>query len=558
MKILKRILFVIIPVIFAAFAVWLTGFLGVFNSYSFKIDPADKGNTLSNPVSNINIWSIEGNPFANAAANEEYNIFEFVEYVQFMQCSGGTEARDLFIDPTDTSVHDDYDFTVLIENCRGVLTLGAKPMLKLGSVPLKYSAKSTTETTFGTNPYPPDDYDVYYNYISALATALVDEFGRDEVLTWRFGVMTEYENADWFKTSDEDPEKSAEAYCKLYDYTVAALTDVIGKDIFVGAHSMTVTEGLWDEAIFIKHCAEGTNYKTGEKGSRLCYLATSFYDSTPGEYTGGKTLPESIDYLRNTAESVGLTDLIYGVDEGRILCGNRGGTTGNELLSRTTGDTYQAAYDARLYKQMFENDINYFSAWGYLSNGIFGGNPTVSYHVAENAAKFDSAILISTEKTKSGFIFGAEVDAVSAFDEETDTLHVMAYNFKNDVEYDKSVNTSFTVKLPDYDGKKVKVTSYIIDDNCNYFDEWQQDRITFGITDDCFSWSPDDPQIDNPTTLSDEKARETYFNELYSKYTECSRLEPVITEMTVADGEIELSATLASHAVIFYEVEILK
>ena len=554
MKIFKKTLCIIIPIAVIALGVWGIIALGVFNNYSFTIDTAEKGNTLASPVSNVNIWSIEGDPFVNATASEENNIFEFVEYVQLMQCSGGTQTRDLFLDPADTSVLDDYDFTRLIENCRGVLNLGAKPMLKLGSVPLKYTADASTESGFGMNPYPPDDYNVYYNYIAALAQALVDEFGKEEVLTWRFGVMTEYENTDWFKTQDEDPEKSAEAYCKLYDYTVQALIDVIGEDVFVGAHSMTVTEGLWDEAEFIKHCGEGTNYKTGEKGTRLCYLSASFYDSTPGKYTGGKTLPETIDYLRTAAESVGLNDLIYGIDEGRILCGNTSGANNDELLTRICGYTYQASYDARLYKQMFENDINYFSSWGYLSGGLLSGNPTVSYHVAVNAAKFQNAKLTSTEKTKSGLLAGAEVDAISAYNEETDTLHIMAYNFKNDVDYKNEAELNFKINAEEFNGKKVKITSFVIDDNCNYFDEWVEDRETYGIGDDCFNWSPDDPQIDNTTTLENAEAREIYFNELYAKYTECSKLTPETTEMTVTDGTVELNITLSPHAVVFYEI----
>lgn len=546
MELIKKIL--------AGLFALITMLISSINNYSFTIDTSEKGNTLSNPVSNVNIWSIEGNPFTNASANEENNIFEFVEYVQFMQCTGGTQTRDLFIDPLNTDVLDDYSFKTLIDNCRGVVNLGAKPMLKLGSVPLKYSTGATTETTFGTNPYPPDDYDVYYNYIYALAQALVEEFGKDEVLTWRFGVMTEYENAAWFRTDDENPEKTAEAYCKLYDYSVQALIDVIGEDVFVGAHSMTVTEGLWDEAIFIKHCANGTNYKTGEKGTRLCYLAASFYDSEPGEYTKGKTLPKTIDYLRKTAESEGLTDLIYGIDEGRILCGTSVGSVGNELLSRTCGYTYQAAYDARLYKQMFDNDINYFSAWGYLSDGLLSGNPTVSYHVAQNVAKFGGSELVSTEKSKNGLIIGAEVDAVSAFNEETNTLHIMAYNFKNKLNYKKTADLDFSINVPEFDGKNVKVTAFVVNDDCNYFDEWIEDRKTYNITDDCFSWSPDDPQINNPTTLTDEKARETYFNELYDKYTEYSKLVPTEKELTVTDGRIELDISLDPHAVVFYEI----
>ncbi|MBQ8183199.1 MAG: hypothetical protein IJ025_04790 [Clostridia bacterium] len=555
-KTYKIIISVVLAVVVAFGGVFALLASGIFNKYVFSIDASQQGAQLHNVVNNVNIWSIEGNPFTNAQRSEENDIFEFVEYVQFMQCTGGTEARDLFKDPKDKTVLDDYDFTLLIDNCRGVLNLGAKPMLKLGNVPLKFSENATTEHGFGMNPYPPDDFDVYYNYIHAMGTALVNEFGKEEVLKWRFGVMTEYENEAWFFVGEDeaDPEKSAESYCKLYDYSVAALQDSIGENVFVGAHSMTVTEGLWDEAEFIRHCGEGTNYKTGKKGTRVCYLATSFYDSVPGEYTDGKTLPECVEYLRETAESVGLENLIYGVDEGRILEGNSSGSGSSELLTRTCGYTYQAAYDARLIAQMFNNDIAYFSAWSYLSNGFLQGNPTVSYHVAKNASKFGGAKLVETDKTKSGVIFGSDVDAVSAFSEEENTLHIMAYNFKNDVDYKKSTEMTFEVNAPQFDGKDIKVTAYIINDDCNYFDEWVEDRKTYGITDDCFSWSPDDPSIDNPVTLSDEKARETYFNELYDKYTECSKLEPVETQMKVNEGKFTLNITLDPHAVVFYEI----
>ncbi len=556
-----KFLSILIPLIIAFLSTVSGIFSGDNNQFTFSVDASHTGTTLSNPVSNVNIWSIEGNPFVNATKNEENNIFDFVEYVQFMQCSGGTETRDLFKDPLDRTVLDDYDFTVLIENCRGVLELGGKPMLKLGSVPLKYSEKAATDVGFNMNRYPPDDYDVYYDYIKAIADALVKEFGKEEVLTWRFGVMTEYENYDWFVGSDsEDDEilakESAEAYCKLYDYTAQALVDVLGEDVFVGAHSMSVTEGIWDEAIFIEHCAKGKNYKTGKTGSPIKYLSASFYDSTPGKYTDGYTLPETIAYIRNVAESNGLTDLIYGIDEGRILCGVNSGANNDELLSRTCGYTYQAAYDARLIAQMFNNDIDYFSAWSYLSNGLLEGNPTVSYHVAKNAAKMAGARLVRTESTEEGIIIGGEINAVSAFNKDTNTLHIMAYNFKNDLDYKHDVNLTFNINTPQFDGKKVKITTYTIDDDCNYFDEWVEDRKTYNISDDCFNWSPDDPEIDNPTTLENQEARDIYFNELYSKYTECSKLVPTEETVNVENGKITLNKTLDPHAVVFYEISV--
>ena len=96
-KIIAAVL--VVAIIFSG--VWAVLCSGVFNKYSFTIDCTQKGNTLSNVVNNVNVWSIEGNPFVDQKINEENNIFEFVEYVQFMQCSGGTEQRDLFKDPLD-------------------------------------------------------------------------------------------------------------------------------------------------------------------------------------------------------------------------------------------------------------------------------------------------------------------------------------------------------------------------------------------------------------------------------------------------------------------------
>ena len=553
MQFLNSLTAIFMTVVMFFSSVWTSG-INLVNSYKFTVDTSEVGMELVNPVSNINIWSIQGNPFVGVKVDEEYNIFEFVEYVQLMQCTGGNADRDLFKDPYDKTVLDDYDFTTLIDNCRGVLELGAKPMLKLGSVPLKYSANALAGQDFGTNIYPPDDYDVYYNYIAAIAQALVDEFGRDEVLSWRFGVMTEFENSQWFMATNGNPDDAATEYCKLYDYTVQALIDVIGEDVFVGAHAMVVTEGHWDERILINHCASGTNYKTGEKGSRICYLAASFYDYSPGEETSGMNFEKTMEHLKKAADKAGLKDLIFGVDEGRLLVGNNWGASDNQLLSRTVGYTYQAAYDARIYRTMFNNNINYFSSWDYLSNGLFDGNPTVSYHVAQNVAKFDGASLVKTRKTYRALFPNIEVDAVSAYDEATQTVRIMAYNYKNTVDYKNEAKLDFKVKVPQFDCDKVKVTAYVIDDDCNYFDEWQEDRVKYGIGDDCFGWSPDDPIIGNVTTLQADWAREIYFNELEAKYRECSRLEPQTFEAEVENGKVKLDITLSPNAVVFYEI----
>ncbi len=546
--------------IIALFFSSLTSLFGGTSVAEINIDTSTTGDIVPNIVDNINLWDM-GTQFFEPTVNEEYNIYDFVKYVQLMQCTGGTAERDLFKDPLDTTTMTDYDFSHLIKNCEGILSLGAKPHLKLGGVPLKFT-NGYEMGGFGMNVYPPDDYNDYYNYINAIAKELVNEFGLEEVKTWRFGCMTEFENGDWFKAKIQTESKeelaaaTAEEYCKLYDYTVKALTDVLGDDICVGAHGMVVTEGLWDEEIFIKHVAEGKNYATGQKGTLIKFLAASFYDTKPGKFTDGKTLPKTVAALKETAEKYGLTDLFYGVDEGRILEGNAKGKNDTQLLTRICGDTWQAAYDARLYTQGIKSGLDYFSAWGYLSNGLSDGNPTVSYHVANNIADFAGSSLAETTVKAVKTSLKVDVDCLAAWDFDTGTLRIMVYNFKNDVDYSKKLKINLDLTVPQLDGKEVIITKNVISDDCNYFDEWLKDREQYNITDDCFSWSPDDPAIDSTGVLADENARNIYFNELKSKYYECSKLIPDISYECVENSKLEITDTIGASNVVFYEITV--
>ena len=534
--------------IFLSISTFISTIIPIYN-YTFDIDTASTDGQIENLVSNINVWDM-GNDFINPTVTGEYNIFDFVEYVQLMIASGGSPARDLFENPYDRSVTDDYKFDKLIENCRGILSLGAKPHLKLGNVPQKLSADVPENYGgFTVNVYPPEDYNIYYNYIYALASALVDEFGLVEVQSWHFGVLTEYENGDWFQSLDGTPESTATEYCKLYDYTVQALIDVLGEDVYVGAHSMTVTEGLWDEEIFIEHVAQGVNYANGGKGTHISYLSTSFYDVHLGEFTSGKTLSECFSYLRETAEKYGLTDLKFGVDEGRILSGTEG--SGNSaILSRTTGYTWQAAYDARLYGQAIDENASYISSWSYLTESYFDGIPSISYHVATQITKFAGCDKLTVDNSRKGIASG-EIKTYAALDSDG-TIRIMAYNFKNTLKYYTAVNTTLNIKTDKPDGKAT-VTVYTIDDDCNYFDEWCIDREKYGITDDMFSWSPEDGcYVSN--ILSDENAKKLWNETLLPEYSEYCKLIPTSYETEIKDGEISISAKIQPNTVVFFEI----
>lgn len=502
---------------------------------------------LPNIASNINIWQV-GNTFVNPIMEfPEYNEFRFVKWVQLMNCSGGSESRDLFKSPLDRDILDDYSFGLLIGNCEGIIKLGAKPYLKLGSIPLKLTTEPKLNSS-GFNIYPPDSYDQYYLYIKALVEALVKKFGKNEVRTWRFGCLVEYENGSHFKARSEKPEDSFVEYCKLYDYTVQALTDVLGYHFCVGAHSMSVLDGLWDERDFIEHAAKGRNYANGQIGTKLDFLTVSFYDNAPGSLSY-RSLANTIKPLQDKAKECGLKNLFYGVDEGRVLSGAKGAQSSN-LNSRASGYTWQAAEDARLFSQAIDLGMDYFSAWSYLTGGNTTGYPTVSYHVASNLAKFAGYRRIDIDYPLMNYK-NKDIGCIAGVNK--DTVRVMIYNFSTDIHSDETQDITLNFQLP-YSSRKAKVVKWLVNDDCNFFDEWLADRKQHRITDEAFQWSPDDSQIEVSIILKDPRAKKIYKEQLREKYISYSQLNPDSTTVGIRSKRYSETVTIAANEVLFLQI----
>lgn len=516
----------------------------------FVVDAKTMTNkTLPRVADNINVWEMEKIFFSPVVEFDEFNQFSFVRWIQLMQCSGGSKSRDLFKEPENRDVLDDYDFEPLINNCAGILSLGAKPHLKLGSVPLKLSSIPNIGKNFATNVYPPTSYEQYYQYIKALAVALVKVFGIREVRTWRFGCMTEYENKNWFIASDGDAKSTFIAYCKLYDYTIQALTDVLGNKIKVGAHSMTCEEGLWDETRFIEHVASGRNWVNGGIGTKIDFLTVSFYDYKPG-LLRERDLPHTIKILQDAANKNGLQNVFFGVDEGRILYGLERGESTNGMLGRSCGYTWQGAYDARLYVQAFENNIDYISSWGYLTGGILEGYPSIAYHVAQNINQFEGYKRIKVDNTVINDE-GQEIGCFAA--RKGKSLKIVIYSFSKEIHGNDSTTVTIEVKLP-YKSRNVTVTSRIVNDDCNFFDEWQRDRKLYNITSNQFVWSPDDATIDSYIVMK-KPAQKIYRRDLRSKYIEYSRLNSK-RDIEEINGRVYINTfNIKENTVLFLDIQ---
>jgi hypothetical protein len=511
---------------------------------TFHVRMNVSGQTLWNVADNVNVWDYASwhEPMEQIPADYFSENLPFVKYVQFMTAAGGNEQRDLFKEPLNRAVSDDYDFAPLIRACRNVLRFGLIPHLKLGNVPLKYSTNYRIGKAFGVNILPPDDYRLWHGYIKALTDSLVKEFGLETVGTWRFGCVTEYENRDWFSINN-NPGMTREAYLKLYDYTVDALQQVLGENICTGAHSMTCSEGLWDERELIAHCARGSNYCTGKTGTRLCFLASSFYEESPGKpVSENHTFPESIDILRKAAEKEGFDSLFYGVDEGRIL----NGLDGKPLNPRATGYTWQAAFDARLYRMAYDSQVDYFSHWGYTTNNLAPGIFSVSAQTSGLFSKMNGAVRLAVDETNESAGDG-ETGAVAAWNREQNKIYLLFYAYSDSVHSRGNRNISCRIDGIEKSGR-VTATRTLISDESNFFDEWLADWTKFGISKKNFDWSSDGFVID-PSLLPAERL---------SCYESCATLKPESETLTVKTGTLNIRTVIPVHGVLLYEIELAK
>jgi len=523
-----------------------------------SFDLAVQGRIIKNIFSDVNVWDFRGD-WTTKASIQPVNYFStnypFVKTVQFMTATGGNAARDLFINPYDPSFND-YKFDIILSALHNVVNQGLKPMIKTGAVPLKYSVNPTIGG-FDVNVRPPIDFDAYYEYIKALAKTIVADFGINEVKTWSWGVLTEYENKDWFYDGGNNSETTKIGYFKLYDYTVAALQDAIGSDnLIVGAHSMTCTNGLWNELDFIDHVANGTNYKTGKKGTQINFLATSYYDKQPGiRIPGSSDLTQTINSLRNKAIENGLTNLKYGVDEGRILSGPK--EDDRDLLSRIVAHSFQGASDARLFKTMNDIDADWFSTWGLSTEGFWGGVPSVGTHIANLSYKMVKEMQLKPIVNGSPKDITNEVNGIGSYNNSLNKVHVMVYNYNssmNSISPEAPIITIINI-LP-VTGSSVKVKQWIVDDeHGNFWPSWFADMKIRGLAHEAFYWSSYSLEI--PSNMTNQ-ADKDYWYSREAFYKIRSALEAVTDTLTITNDTLTLKPELAHHRVIFYEIDNVK
>ena len=162
-----------------------------------------------------------------------------------------------------------YDFSNLNKVFRSYVENGIKPIVEYDYLPELLINRGTQSsqgndegmTIINTGP---NDWKKWSDLMKATIQNFIDQFGIEEVRSWYFEVWNE---------PDGWPEDQLEVFYKMYDVFVDAVTAVDSK-LRVGGPACYHEYFLKP---FLDHVVNGTNYVTGEKGTRIDFISYHIY-----------------------------------------------------------------------------------------------------------------------------------------------------------------------------------------------------------------------------------------------------------------------------------------
>lgn len=158
-----------------------------------------------------------------------------------------------------------------------ILRNGAKPFFEIGFMPMDLADPRYAPNGMGFKEYkayretgwacPPKDYTKWYDLVRTVASHCIERYGREELQSWYWELWNEPDIFYW--------KGSVEDYCRLYDYTEAALHSELPDARLGGPATCGPAPGNHGDVFlqaFLEHCAKGRNYVTGARGTRLDYV----------------------------------------------------------------------------------------------------------------------------------------------------------------------------------------------------------------------------------------------------------------------------------------------
>jgi xylan 1,4-beta-xylosidase len=170
-----------------------------------------------------------------------------------------------------------YDWTFVDLTFDAILAARCKPFVELGFMPqdlVDPAHYRAAADTWNAQSYrgvgwacPPKDYGKWHDLVYALVRHCIERYGEAEIATWYWELWNEPDIFYWRGTHAE--------FCTLYDYTVAAVKAACPAARVGGPATTNPAPGSAAAAYlddFLRHCAEGRNAHSGERGTALDFV----------------------------------------------------------------------------------------------------------------------------------------------------------------------------------------------------------------------------------------------------------------------------------------------
>ena len=262
-----------------------------------------------------------------------------------------------------------FNYDVIDEMMDIWLSNNCKPFFELGFMPRDLADPREAENgkfyqiAYGISEYqrvgwamPPKDYQKWYDLIYYLVKHLVDRYGQKEVETWYFEMWNEPDIFYWKGTHEE--------FCKLYDYTEAAVhaalpTARFGGPATCGNMKPTDRASVFLDG-FLNHIKNGKNHYSGETGTRIDF--TTFHTKGGGysfDTLAKKQIPSVKELLVNVDTQCSIIKK-YGYDHLECVLSEAdpdgwaaGGRYDNFNLNFRNTE-YYASYVMSSYKNLYD------------------------------------------------------------------------------------------------------------------------------------------------------------------------------------------------------------
>jgi len=199
-----------------------------------------------------------------------------------------------------------YDWTIVDRIFDTYRKNGVRPYVQIGFMPQALSVKpepyrhhwtpaAKYDEIFTGWAYPPKDFAKWEELVYQWAKHCAEKYGEQEVLHWYWETWNEPNIGYWRGTRDE--------FFKLHDHAIRAVRRAIPR-AKVGGPDVAGGKGGDFLESFLKHCTEGTNKATGEKGTPLDFI--SFHAKGSPKQVDGRVQMGIANQLRDMDGAFGV------------------------------------------------------------------------------------------------------------------------------------------------------------------------------------------------------------------------------------------------------------